>query len=135
MGFGEAIKSCWGKYAEFHGRAPRSEYWYWFLFMLLTIVAGIIAWGISSLVLGRTIATVIFLIVAVFWALAMLLPSLAVAIRRLHDTNSSGWWYLVTFVPYVGGWVMIVWYCIKGTPGENRFGYDPLQEDAAEAFS
>lgn len=66
--------------------------------------------------------------------LGFFLPTLAVGLRRLHDTNASGWWYLLAFVPYVGGLIMLVWFCIPGTKGENRFGHDPLAPGLAEAF-
>ena len=59
-------------------------------------------------------------------ALALLVPSVAVAVRRLHDTDRSGWWYLVVLVPFVGAILLIVWFCTKGTSGPNRFGADTL---------
>jgi uncharacterized membrane protein YhaH (DUF805 family) len=135
MGFRGAVSSCLTKYADFQGRAPRSEYWFWGLFIALLAAIGFVAMGVADVVLGGNSAGIIFGILAVVTCLGLLLPSLAVTVRRLHDTNSSGWWYLITLIPYLGGLIMIVWYCIKGTEGENRFGPDPLQPDVSEVFS
>ncbi len=135
MGFREAVKTCLSKYSDFEGRAPRSEYWYWGLFISLAVGAGFLAMAIADVVLGGNTAAVIFAIIAVVAGLGLFLPSLAVTVRRLHDTNSSGWWYLLTAIPYVGGLIMFVWFCIKGTTGSNRFGPDPLEGDTADAFS
>jgi uncharacterized membrane protein YhaH (DUF805 family) len=127
MGFGQAVKTCFSKYVDFHGRAPRSEYWYFVLFyalvMLATAVAGFLLGGTRLVIVGPILVL-----------LAIFLPSLAVQVRRLHDTNAAGWWILLAFIPYLGGLIMIVWYCIKGTAGENRFGPDPLQPVAMDAF-
>lgn len=129
MGFAEAVKTCFGKYSDFRGRAPRSEYWFWFLFIVLIFGGGFaLAAALGNLAKG------LFVVLGLLALLGLFLPSLAVAIRRLHDINSSGWWYLLTLLPYVGGLIMLVWYCIKGTAGENRFGPDPLNPVAVEAF-
>ena len=114
MGFVDAIKSGFGKYVTFSGRAARSEYWYWTLFtIILSIVTGII-----DAVLGLNIISPIA-------SLAMFLPSLAVAARRLHDLDRTGWWLLIAFTG-IGVILLIIWDCIKGTTGPNRFGADPL---------
>jgi uncharacterized membrane protein YhaH (DUF805 family) len=131
----EAVRSCLTQYANFQGRASRSEYWFWTFFVALLVTAGFVAMGIADVIVGGNSAGIIFGILAVIAGLGLFLPSLAVAIRRLHDTNSSGWWYLLVLLPYVGGLIMFVWYCIKGTDGENRFGPDPLQPDISEVFS
>ena len=86
------------------------------------------------MVLGDIPAKIIFGILAVVGGLGIFVPALAVQARRLHDTNSSGWWLLIAFIPYLGGVIMTVWYCIKGTTGPNRFGPDPLNPDMVEAF-
>jgi uncharacterized membrane protein YhaH (DUF805 family) len=114
MGFGEAISSVLGKYVGFSGRAPRSEYWYWILFYVIVLVVAIVI----DKILG-------FPIVQAIVSLGLLLPSLAVAIRRLHDLDRSGWWMLLCFVP-IANIVLIVWFCMRGTMGPNRFGPDPL---------
>lgn len=129
MTFKEAVISCYrAKYADFTGRAPRSEYWFFVLsyFLLLIAVAAVCA------LLGGT--TLLWIGLGIGW-LGLLLPTLAAQVRRLHDTNASGWWMLMALIPYIGGLIMLVWYCIPGTKGENRFGPDPLQQDVAEVFT
>lgn len=120
LGFGEAVGACLRQYATFAGRAQRSEYWWWALFNLLVFVAV----GLSRGVVGAdaTAADV----VAVFAGLALLLPNLAVTVRRLHDIDRSGWWVLVGLVPVVGSIILLVFALLPGTPGENRFGLAPM---------
>jgi uncharacterized membrane protein YhaH (DUF805 family) len=128
MGFTDAVKSCLQKnYVGFEGRAPRSEYWFYALFYILVL-------GAVGLV-GSALGGMILMVVGLgLFGLGFFLPTLAAGVRRLHDTNASGWWYLLTFIPYVGGLIMVVWFCIPGTKGENRFGHDPLAPGLAEAF-
>jgi uncharacterized membrane protein YhaH (DUF805 family) len=115
MGFGAAIGACFSNYATFGGRAPRSEYWWFILFyMIVEIVAQII---------DRIIGAPILSLLA---GLGLLLPNISVAVRRLHDTDRSGWWCFIPLVPVVGAILLIVWYCTPGTPGTNRFGTNPL---------
>jgi uncharacterized membrane protein YhaH (DUF805 family) len=114
MGFGEAINICFAKYATFSGRATRPEYWYWVLFTVVAgLVLGIIQFAVWNL--GGQILELLFHV-------AILIPSIAVAVRRLHDLDRSGWWLLLAFVPLVGVIILIVWMCTRGTPGANRFG-------------
>jgi len=103
-------------YAKFTGRAARSEYW---TFVLANIIGNIL---IS--ILGKILD---FSFLMTLYSLAVLVPSLAVGVRRLHDLDKSGWWSLLCLVPFVGPIVLIVWTVMKGTEGENRFGSDPLQ--------
>ncbi|HTH98017.1 MAG TPA: DUF805 domain-containing protein [Stellaceae bacterium] len=117
MRFGAAIKSGLIKYAVFRGRASRSELW-WFQLFLLLVVFGL---GIVSLILGIDPHAVMALA-----EVALLLPILGLQVRRLHDVNKSGWWLLLLFIPVVGGIVLLIFYCLKGTSGPNRFGDDPL---------
>jgi len=117
MNFGEAIASGFSNYVNFSSRAARSEYWYWVLFNVLAqVVTGII----DNAVIGMSLTTAIF-------SLAVLLPGIAVAARRLHDVDRTGWWLLLAFVPVVGLIVLLIWFCTKGTDGSNRFGPDPLR--------
>jgi uncharacterized membrane protein YhaH (DUF805 family) len=118
MDFGQAIKICLNKYATFSGRAQRSEYWYFFLLM---IIVNIVASVLDSAIFGDI--PVLYLIAT----LALLVPSIAAAVRRLHDTDRSGWWLLLGFIPVVGDIVLIVFFCQRGTVGSNQFGPDPLQ--------
>ena len=114
MQFGEAIKSGFNNYVTFSGRAARSEFWYWALFAFLAnIAAGIIDAGLELGFIG------------VLVSLALLLPGIAVAARRLHDLDRTGWWLLIAFTG-IGIILLIVWDCMKGTTGPNRFGADPL---------
>jgi uncharacterized membrane protein YhaH (DUF805 family) len=117
MNFPDAVKSVLTKYATFSGRAPRSEYWFWILF---TFIAGIVLAIIDSAVFGADAA-----VLGSIFKLATLVPGIAVAARRLHDVNRSGWWMLIAFT-IIGIIPLIIWNCSKGTAGENRFGSDPL---------
>jgi uncharacterized membrane protein YhaH (DUF805 family) len=123
MTFSEAISSGFRNYVGFSGRAARSEFWYWILFtVLVDIAATIIDFGVlaSDLMPFSSI-----------WSLATLLPSLAMGVRRLHDTDRSGWWWLIGLIPLIGLIVLIVFWCSEGTRGPNRFGPDPLGAPAA----
>lgn len=124
MGFGQAIASCFKNYIGFEGRACRSEYWF---FVLFGILAGI-ATSILDLVLfpGNEISPINAL-----FSLAILLPSIAVGVRRLHDIDKSGWWMLLWFLPIVGWIILIIWAATRGDEASNRFGSDPLALAAA----
>lgn len=134
MGFTGAIKTCFRKYADFRGRAPRSEYWYFVLFEMLLLGSCFVLARVFDAIRGDEVAGPAFGILAVVALLGFILPGLAVTVRRLHDTNNSGWWYLLALFPYVGGLILFGWCCVKGTYGVNRFGPDPLNPDLAEAF-
>ena len=104
MTFGESISICFTKYAAFNGRASRSEYWWWFLFTFLASAAtGIVSQSLSAL-----------------FSLGVMLPSLAVGARRLHDTNRSGWFLLLWFIPLIGWIILIVW-AVQEATEPNRF--------------
>jgi uncharacterized membrane protein YhaH (DUF805 family) len=112
MSFTDAIQSGFSNYANFQGRALRSEYWFFALgIALISLVAQLIdRFGLGYPVLGTIVS------------LGTIIPSLAVATRRLHDTDRSGWWQLLLVIPRIGVIVLIVWYATIGTPGTNRFG-------------
>jgi uncharacterized membrane protein YhaH (DUF805 family) len=119
MTFTQAIASGFQNYVNFNGRAARSEFWYWFLFtVLVSIAAGL---GDGVLFPDTDVSPVSSLA-----GLALFLPGLAVSIRRLHDLDRSGWWYLLIFIPLIGLIVLLIWNCTRGTVGPNRFGPDPL---------
>jgi uncharacterized membrane protein YhaH (DUF805 family) len=102
------------KYVDFQGRASRSEFWWYVLaYLIIYIIASII----DSVLTGGLLTLVV--------SLGLLLPNIAVAIRRLHDTDRTGWWLLLSFIPLIN-LVLIYFYVLKGTDGENRFGPDPL---------
>ncbi|MFG1654444.1 DUF805 domain-containing protein [Micromonospora sp. NPDC049275] len=122
MSFGDAIKSAFSQYVGFKGRARRSEYWWFVLFTFLVILAAAILDNVLGLTVGEDSSTGYITLVAY---LALLLPTLAVAVRRLHDTDRAGWWLLIGLVPIVGGIVLLVFYVSDSTPGANRFGPNP----------
>jgi uncharacterized membrane protein YhaH (DUF805 family) len=121
MGFGQAISSGFSNYVNFSDRASRSEYWFWILFI---IIAEIVTSAIDYAI-GAQVVTSLF-------GLATFLPSLGLAIRRLHDLDRTGWWVLIALIPIIGWIILIIWYCTRGTAGPNRFGPDPLGGVAAQ---
>jgi uncharacterized membrane protein YhaH (DUF805 family) len=123
MGFGEAISSGFRNYVGFSGRAARSEYWYWVLF---SIICQVVAVVIDKVLFGYGTSALEALV-----GLALLLPGLAVVVRRLHDLDRSGWFFLLGFIPLIGAIWLLVWFCTKGTWGSNRFGPDPLGQDVS----
>ena len=106
MTFGKSIETCFRKYADFYGRASRSEYWWFMLFGYLCYL----------------VSLVIFPILYVILIFAFLLPQIAVTSRRLHDINKSGWLQLIALIPLVGFIIMIVWCATDGDKKDNRFG-------------
>ena len=114
MNFPQAIEVGFRNYVNFKGRAYRSEYWYWALFQWLAQLV----LGIVDMISGIGFLAGIF-------TLAILLPSLGVSVRRLHDIDKSGWFLLLAFVPLVGIIILIIWACREGTRGANRFGAQP----------
>jgi uncharacterized membrane protein YhaH (DUF805 family) len=124
MTFFEAISSGFRNYVGFSGRASRSEFWYWILFtVLVSIVTSIIDLEVLSSSSISPFSSI--------WSLVTFLPSLAMGVRRLRDTDRSGWWWLLSFIPLIGIIVLIVFWCSAGTRGPNRFGLDPLGEPGA----
>ena len=121
MDFMTAVRTCFSKYVDFSGRARRSEYWY---FALFTFLLGIVA-SILDAILGTDYDTGSGGLVNTLASLAVLVPSLAVAARRLHDTGRSGWWLLLIFVIIIGWIILLVWYCTDSTPGDNKYGPNP----------
>jgi uncharacterized membrane protein YhaH (DUF805 family) len=153
------------KYADFRGRAPRAEYWWYVLGLVVVLVVLMIIEAIVGL--NKMILGVYGPLTALFY-LATFVPGIAVSVRRLHDTNRSGWWLLL-IVPYlisaalmmralagataagtapafgaagilgliglVGCIVLLVFYCLPGTPGDNRYGADPYGQDVAATFA
>jgi uncharacterized membrane protein YhaH (DUF805 family) len=130
MDFGQAVTSGFKNYARFSGRAARSEYWYWSLFIALART------GLKILALVIFQASVADR-VDLFFLLLTVIPTLAVAVRRLHDVDRSGWWLLMYFTIIGMIYPLLVWKCTKGTDGANRFGPNPLGPgaQAVEVFS
>ncbi|EUJ44463.1 DUF805 domain-containing protein [Listeria riparia] len=116
MGFSEAFKAFWGNYANFSGRASRSEYWYaWLAIWLIFLILGIFSY----------VSEFIYYVDGLL-GLIVLLPMISLGVRRLHDTDKSGWFILMALIPLVGWIIMLVFYCTAGDRGTNRFGEDPL---------
>lgn len=138
MSFGEAVRTCFSKFVDFTGRAPRSEFWW---FVLFALIGGFIT-GLLDAILGLSFLNGLF-------SLALLLPNLSVTARRLHDRDRSGWWMLAPYgalalagimagigagilaaASGIGAAVLVilllVWLSQEGTDGPNRFGADPL---------
>ena len=116
MDFQTSIKTCFNKYAVFSGRASRSEFWF---FVLFGFLGGIIAAIIDVMILGYPVEengpiNLIFTI-------ALIIPSLSVAARRLHDINKSGWWQLL-WITIIGGILLIIWHATEGENKKNKFG-------------
>jgi uncharacterized membrane protein YhaH (DUF805 family) len=116
------LTSYWKKvvlenYANFDGRARRAEFWWYFLAnLIISIVLNIID-AVLDLRLGGG-----FGVLGVIYSLAVLIPGLAVGVRRLHDTSKSGWWLLIALIPVVGIIVLIVFWATDSVPGANDFG-------------
>jgi uncharacterized membrane protein YhaH (DUF805 family) len=142
MTFFSSIRSVFSKYATFSGRAGRPEFWWWTLFEYVTrgllgaiytvimfdMIAPIIASGATDDAAFDQIMAAVFnpaYFVLLAWSLAILLPSLAVAVRRLHDTGRSGWFVLLTFLPLVGTILMIVFMVAPSDPKSNAWGALP----------
>ena len=123
------------RYADFSGRSRRKEYW----MFILGYTVSLIALAILALLLGGQPSggTSLMVILLGLLVLLLLVPSLAVQVRRFHDQDKSGWLVLLNFIPYVGGLIVLVFMCLEGTRGDNRFGPDPKQTaaDVGEIFS
>jgi len=135
MDFGSAIKSFWTNYVNFKGRARRSEYWFIALFLLLANLA-------TTVIDGAVFADNFGLFleaggwgpVGVIWSIAVFLPSLAVLVRRLHDTGRSAWWLLIGLVPLAGVIVLFVFTVFESDPVANGYGPSHLDQDPLEDF-
>jgi uncharacterized membrane protein YhaH (DUF805 family) len=135
------------KYATFSGRARRKEFWLWFLAyiigaMVITFIESAIGLApepqttsqfgdgsvsVSFYSQGGPLTSV--------YVLALLIPNIAVTVRRLHDTGRSGWWFLMIFLPIIGWIVLLVFYCLEGQRAPNEYGPDPKGADPAEVFA
>jgi uncharacterized membrane protein YhaH (DUF805 family) len=149
MGFTDAIKSGFANYVNFSGRAVRSEYWYWVLFV---VIVSVVARVIDTVLFGGMAAQGIAPVADII-GLALLLPGLAVGARRLHDTDRSSWWMAAPLGFFIAGSVLvfvigpialifsvlglicaivlIVWMCQPGTPGSNTYGSPRMGDTAA----
>jgi uncharacterized membrane protein YhaH (DUF805 family) len=125
MSFVDAVRSGFDNYFNFSGRALRSEYWWWVVFAW---IAGLVANIIDSALGWRVYETTVNGMqqgsgpVAALVGLALVIPGLSVAVRRLHDTDRSGWWLLLVIIPFIGWIVLIIFMAMSGTPGPNKYG-------------
>ncbi|MEH6582287.1 MAG: DUF805 domain-containing protein [Halioglobus sp.] len=119
-----AVKTVFSKYATFSGRAPRSEFWWYTLAILLfTLFLGLVEGIVLAPMLGfELFSQELGQPLRLIAALAFMLPSLAVTVRRLHDIDRSGWWYFVMLIPLVGVCVLLYWEVQPGTDGQNQYG-------------
>lgn len=123
MGFIEAVRTCFNKYITFSGRAPRAEYWWFTLFH----------WGSLLLIFFIEAYLQANMYVTIVWYLILLIPNLSVLVRRLHDTNRSGFWVFITIIPTIGSIILFIFSAIAGTKGHNSYGPDPY-DAAVENF-
>ena len=115
MNFGESVSTCLKKYFVFQGRASRSEYW-WFQLIVSPsyYISTFLQNELSYFFLGITLFTFI--------------PAISAGVRRLHDTNRSGFFLLISFIPFIGGLILLFFLIPEGTKGKNRFGPNPLKK-------
>jgi uncharacterized membrane protein YhaH (DUF805 family) len=114
MTFSEAVRDAFSKYATFHGRSSRSAYWWWYLFTIIVVAVG----AVIDVILGTGG------VVAGLISLAILLPNLAVLVRRLHDAGHSGWWVLIGLLPVIGFITLLV-FTLQATKPANNWGDAP----------
>jgi uncharacterized membrane protein YhaH (DUF805 family) len=110
------------RYAEFTGRSRRKEYW---MYTLYSIVIYVVLYTAGLVTLMRGNIYMVFFGLAFVYALAVLVPGLAVSVRRLHDIGKSGWFILICLIPLVGGVILLVLMCLDSTPGDNQYGPNP----------
>ena len=116
MNIQTAVKTCFSKYATFSGRASRSEYWFFYLF---TIIASIVTWIIDTMLLGYSSEDTGA--ISLIFQIIIILPSIAVGARRLHDIGKSGWWQLL-ILTIIGIILLIVWFATIGSSKKNNYG-------------
>lgn len=135
MSFGEAVKTCFSKYVTFAGRARRSEFWWFYLFTLIVSFVVLLP-GYILMIAGAAASSdssspgvvfwlgLVLIIIGALASLALYIPFLAVGCRRLHDRGQSGWLQLLLLVP-CGNIVLLVFWVMEGTPGDNAYGPKP----------
>jgi uncharacterized membrane protein YhaH (DUF805 family) len=114
MGFGEAVSVCFKKSFVWEGRASRAEFWWFELAQVLILVA--------AAIIDQIIGTGVLYIIA---AIALILPAIAVLVRRLHDTDRTGWWFWIQLLPLIGLIVLLVFTLTGGDEGDNKYGPNP----------
>jgi len=143
MTFGQSVKHVFSNYASFQGRASRSEFWWFYLFMIIANVVIAIPYYIGlaqsagsmttdpmtgEMTGGSLSGLAIFgIILLAIWGLATIIPIISVSVRRLHDGGRSGWWWWLNLLCFIGPIIVLIFYILPGTPGPNRFGEGPAQ--------
>ena len=128
------VLEVFSKYAVFDGRARRKEYWYWYLFnFLISIFFVFISFAIippdgTDTDNGIGWIGIFIYVLVIIYSLGVFIPNLAVTVRRLHDTNRSGWSYFITFIPIIGELLFLIYLVEDGTPGDNQYGPNPKAE-------
>ena len=120
VGFGQSISTCFSNYANFSGRARRSEFWWFFVFVLIVQV---IVQGLLAVVVGTDSA--IYTLLVFVLAVALAIPLYAAGSRRMHDTGKSGWLQLLILIPCVGTIILIVLWAQQGSGADNQYGAPP----------
>jgi uncharacterized membrane protein YhaH (DUF805 family) len=119
------------RYFDFQGRANRKEYWLFVLVYFIQVMAAVL---IDSIVFGTALGQ--GLPITYFLVLALnIIPAISVSMRRLHDTNRTGWWLLISLIPIIGAIVFFIFTLLPGTPGVNRFGAQPGAAELEETFA
>ena len=125
MNFWEAFTSAFKNYATFNGRASRSEFWYFFLFsVLISLIAQQLDFAMHQSESGAISGIV---------TIVLLVPGIALQVRRLHDIGKSGWWFFLNLIPLLGQIALIVFSCMRGHAETNRYGDNPLAEILPDA--
>ena len=133
MNFIDAVKAYFLKWNDFRSRSSRSEYWWATLFVTLAsfpvgfVIGFVISFMFISAGFSGTTTEIVVAIMVLLVQVFITIASICLVIRRLHDVDRSGWWYLIIFT-IIGIIPLLIWYCTKGTDGDNRFGKDPLEQ-------
>ena len=128
MGMMEAVQLFFKNYTNFQSRSRRSEYWWPVLFMMIVYIP------LYLLMMTGTFLASIAGGLYVLFALAVIIPGIAVTVRRLHDLDKSGWWYLIVLIP-LAALLLLYWLCQPGTVGPNTYGTDPKGGHDVGVFS
>ena len=129
------------RYADFSGRSRRKEYW---MFTLLNVIVAAVLMALMFGGMGGIDEngqpqmgplSMVGTGLLVLWGLVSIVPSLAVQVRRFHDQDKSGWMVLIGLIPYLGGLIVLVFMCLEGTRGPNRFGEDPKGAGTSDVFA
>lgn len=122
------------RYADFSGRSRRKEFWLFTLLITVVMIVLSVVTGAGAVFMDPATAASgagfgMGIILILLLSLALFIPGLAVQVRRFHDQDKSGWFVLLNFIPYLGGLIVLVFMCLEGTRGPNRFGPDPKEHD------